>query len=95
MPSNSGCRGDGKINDFVADEKATGQVDRPVLQQIEKHTGSRLAPVARSAVGRIGRVRIVIVDRFGTSEKWRNIAKRDFFEIVFYRISRCAPRLAR
>jgi ADP-L-glycero-D-manno-heptose 6-epimerase len=29
-----------------------------------------------------GRSDLVIVDRFGTGEKWRNIAKRDFFEIV-------------
>jgi ADP-L-glycero-D-manno-heptose 6-epimerase len=29
-----------------------------------------------------GRSDLVIVDRFGDGEKWRNIAKRDFFEIV-------------
>src|SRR5947209_8088083 len=29
-----------------------------------------------------GRSDLVIVDRFGTGDKWRNIAKRDFFEIV-------------
>jgi ADP-L-glycero-D-manno-heptose 6-epimerase len=29
-----------------------------------------------------GRADLVIVDRFGTGDKWRNIAKRDFFEIV-------------
>jgi len=57
MPSNSGCRGDGKINDFVADEKATGQVDRPVLQQIEKHTGSRLALCGRQDRSRPDRYR--------------------------------------
>jgi ADP-L-glycero-D-manno-heptose 6-epimerase len=25
---------------------------------------------------------LVIVDRFSTDDKWRNIAKRDFFEII-------------
>ncbi len=29
-----------------------------------------------------GRSDLVIVDRLGTGDKWRNIAKRDFFEIV-------------
>ena len=29
-----------------------------------------------------GRADLVIVDRFGTGDKWRNIAKLDFFEIV-------------
>ena len=29
-----------------------------------------------------GRADLVIVDRFGSGDKWRNIAKRDFFEIV-------------
>jgi len=29
-----------------------------------------------------GRADLVIVDRFGTGDKWRNVAKRDFFEIV-------------
>jgi len=29
-----------------------------------------------------GRADLVIVDRFGTGDKWRNIAKRDFVEIV-------------
>jgi ADP-L-glycero-D-manno-heptose 6-epimerase len=29
-----------------------------------------------------GRANLVIVDRFGSGGKWRNIAKRDFFEIV-------------
>jgi ADP-L-glycero-D-manno-heptose 6-epimerase len=34
------------------------------------------------ALNEAGRADIVIVDRFGHDEKWRNIAKRDFFEIV-------------
>jgi ADP-L-glycero-D-manno-heptose 6-epimerase len=34
------------------------------------------------ALNEAGRADIVIVDRFGHGEKWRNIAKRDFFEIV-------------
>jgi len=34
------------------------------------------------ALNEAGREDIVIVDRFGSDERWRNIAKRDFFEIV-------------
>jgi ADP-L-glycero-D-manno-heptose 6-epimerase len=34
------------------------------------------------ALNEAGHADIVIVDRFGTDERWRNIAKRDFFEIV-------------
>jgi ADP-L-glycero-D-manno-heptose 6-epimerase len=34
------------------------------------------------ALNEAGRADIVIVDRFGHDEKWRNVAKRDFFEIV-------------
>jgi ADP-L-glycero-D-manno-heptose 6-epimerase len=34
------------------------------------------------ALNEAGHSDIVIVDRFGSDEKWRNIAKRDFFEIV-------------
>jgi ADP-L-glycero-D-manno-heptose 6-epimerase len=34
------------------------------------------------ALNEAGHADIVIVDRFGHDEKWRNIAKRDFFEIV-------------
>jgi ADP-L-glycero-D-manno-heptose 6-epimerase len=34
------------------------------------------------ALNEAGRADIVIADRFGHDEKWRNIAKRDFFEIV-------------
>jgi ADP-L-glycero-D-manno-heptose 6-epimerase len=34
------------------------------------------------ALNEAGRADIVMVDRFGHDEKWRNIAKRDFFEIV-------------
>src|SRR5258708_38524044 len=41
-------------------------------------TGSVLA----WALNEAGRADIVIVDRFGHDEKWRNIAKRDFFEIL-------------
>src|SRR5947207_939506 len=40
--------------------------------------GSALA----CALNEEGRADLVIVDRFGSGEKWRNIAKRDFFEIV-------------
>jgi len=34
------------------------------------------------ALNEAGRADVIIVDRFGHDEKWRNIAKRDFFEIV-------------
>ena len=34
------------------------------------------------ALNDAGRTDIVIVDRFGRDDKWRNIAKREFFEIV-------------
>jgi ADP-L-glycero-D-manno-heptose 6-epimerase len=34
------------------------------------------------ALNEAGRTDIVIVDRFGRDGKWRNIGKRDFFEIV-------------
>ena len=40
--------------------------------------GSALA----TALNEEGRADLVIVDRFGSGDKWRNIAKRDFFEIV-------------
>src|SRR5437764_108334 len=40
--------------------------------------GSALA----AALNEEGRADLVIVDRFGSGEKWRNVAKRDFFEIV-------------
>ena len=40
--------------------------------------GSALAAALNDA----GYGDVVIVDRFGHDEKWRNIAKRDFFEIV-------------
>ena len=34
------------------------------------------------ALNEAGYADVVIVDRFGSDDKWRNIAKRDFFEIV-------------
>jgi ADP-L-glycero-D-manno-heptose 6-epimerase len=34
------------------------------------------------ALNEAGHADIAIVDRFGTDDKWRNIAKRDFFEII-------------
>src|SRR5437763_5203698 len=40
--------------------------------------GSALA----AALNEEGRSDLVIVDRFGAGDKWRNIAKREFFEIV-------------
>ena len=47
-------------------------------------TGSAgfIGSVLAAALNEAGRSDLVIVDRFGHDEKWRNIAKRDFFEIV-------------
>ena len=41
-----------------------------------------IGSVLAAALNEAGRSALVIVDRFGHDEKWRNIAKRDFFEIV-------------
>jgi len=44
--------------------------------------GGFIGSVLAWALNEAGRADIVIADRFGHDEKWRNIAKRDFFEIV-------------
>ncbi len=44
--------------------------------------GGFIGSVVAAALNDCGHDDLVIVDRFGTSEKWRNIAKREFFEIV-------------
>ena len=44
--------------------------------------GGFIGSVLAWALNEAGRSDIVIVDEFGSGEKWRNIAKRDFFEIV-------------
>jgi len=44
--------------------------------------GGFIGSVLAARLNHAGRSDLVIVDRFGTSEKWRNIAKREFFEIV-------------
>ena len=44
--------------------------------------GGFIGSVLCAALNDAGRTDLVIVDRFGTGEKWRNIAKRDFYEIV-------------
>jgi ADP-L-glycero-D-manno-heptose 6-epimerase len=44
--------------------------------------GGFIGSVLAAALNEAGRADLVIVDGFGTSDKWRNIAKRDFFEIV-------------
>jgi ADP-L-glycero-D-manno-heptose 6-epimerase len=44
--------------------------------------GGFIGSVLVWALNEAGRADIVIVDRFGRDDKWRNIAKRDFFEIV-------------
>lgn len=44
--------------------------------------GGFIGSVLAARLNEIGRSDLVIVDRFGTGEKWRNIAKRDLFEIV-------------
>jgi ADP-L-glycero-D-manno-heptose 6-epimerase len=44
--------------------------------------GGFIGSVLGAALNEAGRSDLVIVDRFGTGDKWRNIAKRDFYEIV-------------
>jgi ADP-L-glycero-D-manno-heptose 6-epimerase len=44
--------------------------------------GGFIGSVLCAALNEAGRSDLVIVDRFGSGDKWRNIAKRDFFEIV-------------
>jgi ADP-L-glycero-D-manno-heptose 6-epimerase len=44
--------------------------------------GGFIGSVLVWALNEAGRADIVIVDHFGRDDKWRNIAKRDFFEII-------------
>jgi ADP-L-glycero-D-manno-heptose 6-epimerase len=44
--------------------------------------GGFIGSVLCAALNEAGRSDLVIVDRFGSGDKWRNIAKREFFEIV-------------
>lgn len=44
--------------------------------------GGFIGSVLAAHLNETGRSDLVIVDHFGTGEKWRNIAKREFFEIV-------------
>jgi ADP-L-glycero-D-manno-heptose 6-epimerase len=44
--------------------------------------GGFIGSVLAAALNDAGRADLVIVDRFGASDKWRNIAKREFCEIV-------------
>jgi len=44
--------------------------------------GGFIGSVLVWALNEAGRADVVIVDQFGRDAKWRNIAKRDFFEIV-------------
>lgn len=44
--------------------------------------GGFIGSVLAAALNEAGRSDLVIVNRFGTGDKWRNIAKRDFSEIV-------------
>ncbi|MGH7096702.1 MAG: ADP-glyceromanno-heptose 6-epimerase [Stellaceae bacterium] len=44
--------------------------------------GGFIGSVLTARLNAAGYDRIIIVDRFGESEKWRNIARRDFCEIV-------------
>ncbi|HEY2540346.1 MAG TPA: ADP-glyceromanno-heptose 6-epimerase [Stellaceae bacterium] len=41
-----------------------------------------IGSVLAAHLNKIGRSDLVLVDRLGSGAKWRNIAKRDFFEIV-------------
>ena len=44
--------------------------------------GGFIGSVLAAELNREGRADLVFVDRFGSGDKWRNIAKRDFYEIV-------------
>ena len=44
--------------------------------------GGFIGSVLAASLNDAGRADLVIVDRFGTGDKWRNIAKRDFCDIV-------------
>ena len=44
--------------------------------------GGFIGSVLGAALNDAGRADLVIVDRFGADDKWRNIAKRDFCEIL-------------
>src|SRR5437764_7871119 len=44
--------------------------------------GGFIGSVLAAALNEAGRADLVLVDRFGTGDKWRNIAKRDFSDIV-------------
>jgi ADP-L-glycero-D-manno-heptose 6-epimerase len=41
-----------------------------------------IGSVLAAALNDAGHSNLVLVDRFGSDDKWRNIAKRDFFEIL-------------
>jgi ADP-L-glycero-D-manno-heptose 6-epimerase len=60
--------------------------------------GGFIGSVLGAALNEAGRADLVIVDRFGTGDKWRNIAKREFFEIVpvdglFPWLERCGDKV--
>ena len=44
--------------------------------------GGFIGSVLAAALNEAGHADLVIVDRFGTDDKWRNIAKREFDEII-------------
>ena len=44
--------------------------------------GGFIGSVLAAQLNEAGRSDLVIADRFGTGDKWRNIAKRDFCEIL-------------
>jgi ADP-L-glycero-D-manno-heptose 6-epimerase len=44
--------------------------------------GGFIGSVLAAALNEAGHDRLVIVDRFGNGEKWRNIAKREFLDIL-------------
>ncbi len=45
-------------------------------------SGGFIGSVLAAALNEAGHDRLVIVDRFGSGEKWRNIAKREFLDIL-------------
>jgi ADP-L-glycero-D-manno-heptose 6-epimerase len=60
--------------------------------------GGFIGSVLAAALNESGRADLVLIDRFGLGDKWRNIAKREFYEVVpveglFGWLDRCGERV--
>src|SRR5579862_7866606 len=64
----------------VPPTKTPPDAARPML--VITGGGGFIGSVLGAALNEAGRADLVIVDRFGADDKWRNIAKRDFCEIL-------------